>query len=91
MNTSLIPYRNVTAGLGRTQRLVLQLLACDDKSVRTLVSDGFGLSESSVRGALRSLGLRGLVDRSFSYDVLVYHLTRKGSEVADALGEVDED
>lgn len=78
-------------GLGRTQVLVLQLLALSDKSVRTLASDGFGLSESSVRGALERLGRRGLVDRKFSHDVLEYHLTRQGAEVEQTLSGLDDE
>lgn len=78
-------------GLGRTQVLVLRLLGEDAKSVRTLSNDGFGLSAGAVRGALDRLGRRGLVDRRFSYDELVYLLTKEGAEVEKALNEDEGD
>lgn len=78
-------------GLGRTQVTVLRLLAMDAKSVRTLAYDGFGLSESSARSALDRLGRRGLVDRRFNRDDLVYFLTSDGAEVERSLLALDDD
>jgi DNA-binding HxlR family transcriptional regulator len=71
--------------------LVLQLLANGPKSVRTIASDGFGISESSARSTLERLGRRGLVDRKYSYRELEYHLTSEGAEVEQTLSGLDED
>jgi ATP-dependent DNA ligase len=83
--------REPSKGLGRTQVLVLQLLANGPKSVRTIASDGFGISESSARSTLERLGRRGLVDRKYSYRELEYHLTSEGAEVEQTLSGLDED
>jgi predicted ArsR family transcriptional regulator len=79
------------APLGRTQQLVLHLLADNSKSVRTLAYDWPGLTENSVRSALERLGMRGLVDLADRHGERgrVYRLTAKGVEVENALIEPD--
>lgn len=71
------------AGLGRTQIEVLHLLALRPMSVRNLEMEG--MSASNARSTLKRLGLRGLVDRKFEYNILVYHLTEQGAEVEQSL------
>lgn len=79
------------AGLGRTQRLVLQLLASGDgpKSARHLEYDWPGLTESAARSALDRLGMRGLVDMAGwdRRDGRTYCLTERGSQVERELNE----
>lgn len=72
--------------LGRTQRLVLQLLAQRPKPVRVLAFDWPGLTEAAVRGALDRLATRGLVDRvSYHRGEYTYGLTQRGREVEAAV------
>ena len=85
---------NRAVRLGRTQKLVLQLLANGPKAVRVLAFDWPGLTEGQVRGALDRLASRGLVDRvGYRQRAYIYGLTAKGREVeAQVTGlEGDED
>lgn len=78
-------------GLGRTQVLVLQLLANGPKKVRDIGRDGFGISDSSARSTLNRLGLRGLVDRKYSYGQMEYFLTAEGVEVEKRVTGIEDD
>jgi DNA-binding HxlR family transcriptional regulator len=64
--------------LGRTQVLVMHLLADRPKNIRTLANDWPGLTESMVSGALDRLAHRGYVDRRAPYGFYEWHLTDKG-------------
>lgn len=74
-------------GLGRTQVLVLRLLASGPKSVRTLSYDWPDLTESAARSAVNRLGDRGLVDMAGwdRNDGRTFCLTARGREVEAAL------
>lgn len=76
-------------GLGRTQKLIIVLLALDDRTVRRITTDGFGIAESTARQTLKSLGHRSIVDRRYSHGELVYYLTDTGWDVAHALEDED--
>jgi DNA-binding HxlR family transcriptional regulator len=81
--------RDRTAGLGRTQILVLRLLADNAKSARHLSYDWPGLTESAARSAVSRLADRGLVDMA-GWDVRdgrTYCLTARGAEVERGLNE----
>ena len=84
-------------GLGRTQRLVLRLLALDTKSVRNLSYDWPTLTESAAYGAVMRLADRGLVDMAgWEHEGgRTYCLTAKGREVEASLNrdefDLDED
>lgn len=73
--------------LGRTQKLVLSLLAGHSKSIRTLAADWPGLTESSVRSSLTRLARRALVDVAGfdDYERRTYCLTSRGAEVEASL------
>lgn len=73
--------------LGRTQMLVLRLLAGGAKSAQTLGHDWPGLTASSARSAVMRLGMRGLVDMAGwnDYNQRTYRLTEKGAEVERSL------
>ena len=78
--------------LGRTQILVLRLLASHDQppTVRRLAEDWPGLTESAVRGALERLGDRRLVDVVGFDDVArTWKLTARGIEIECALNQED--
>lgn len=81
------------APLGRTQKLVLHLLALQPKSIRTLAYDWPGLTESAARSAVERLGLRGLVDVTGRHGEAgrVFTLTAKGAAVERDLIDLDED
>lgn len=67
--------------LGRTQVLVLRLLAAGEhpKSAAKLAYDWPGLTESAARSALGRLGDRGLVDAAgFDGEARTFSLTEKG-------------
>lgn len=55
-------HRDRSKNLGRTQILVLHLLADGPKTVRTLGYDWPGLTDSAARSAVNRLGDRSLVD-----------------------------
>lgn len=82
-------------GLGRTQRLVLSILASQGPcSARELEYHWPTLTESSAGSALRRLGDRGLVDAAgWNYsNQRTYGLTEQGYEVEAGLNtEYDED
>lgn len=78
-------------GLGRTQITILQLLANGPKKVRDIERDGFGISAATARSTLTRLGMRGLVDRKFSYRELEYFLTDEGAEVEKHLTGIEDD
>lgn len=81
-------------GLGRTQKLVLRLLADGSKSARHLAYDWPSLTESAARSAVHRLGERSLVDVAGwdSRDGRTYCLTDRGREVEQALNtDGDED
>lgn len=83
--------RDPAAGLGRTQKLVLHLLAREAKLVRTLAMDWPGLTEASVRTALTGLEQRGLVNRpTYHRGAYKFGLTDRGREVEAALVGDDE-
>ena len=85
--------RDPSRGLGRTQRLVLHLLADRPKSVRTLLLDWWPrMPESSIRSALYSLGRRSLVDAAGwePNGGRTYALTDKGREVERELVATEE-
>jgi DNA-binding HxlR family transcriptional regulator len=75
------------AGLGRTQKLVLRLLASGSKSARHLAYDWPGLTESAAHSAVRRLGDRGLVDVAGwdNRDGRTYCLTERGAAVERSL------
>jgi DNA-binding HxlR family transcriptional regulator len=75
--------------LGRTQVLVLHLLAGSVKSIDRLAMDWPGLTESSVRGAIGRLYERGLVDVAHynAYNARVFMLTERGRAVELGLCE----
>lgn len=85
--------RDRGVGLGRTQILVLHLLAQDAKSIRTLGYDWPGLTESAARSAVNRLGDRRLVDAvgRDDYDHRTYGLTDRGREVEAALVDASDD
>ena len=64
--------------LGRTQVLVMHLLALGPKTVRRLSHDWPGLSEAMVSGALARLADRGYVDRRAPHGFYQWHLTDRG-------------
>jgi DNA-binding PadR family transcriptional regulator len=71
--------------LGRTQVLVLRLLASSDsgeKDCRELEYDWPSLTESAAYGAIQRLGNRGLVDvAGWKENRRTYKLTDRGREV----------
>jgi hypothetical protein len=77
-------------GLGRTQKLVLQLLAsAGSSSARDLEYHWPSLTEASARTAITGLARRGLVDAS-GWNVRggrTYCLTERGASVERALNE----
>jgi DNA-binding HxlR family transcriptional regulator len=83
--------------LGRTQVLVMHLLALEPKTVRTLSNDWPGLTEAIVSGALSRLADRGYVDRRAPHGFYQRHLTDRGVAAEremvreKALAGVDED
>jgi len=80
--------------LGRTQKLVLRLLACHVRppTVRDLAMDWPGLTESAVRGAIGRLESRRLVDvAGYDGEARTYTLTGRGALVERALNLDDED
>jgi DNA-binding PadR family transcriptional regulator len=88
--------RNPAANLGRTQKLVLRLLADRPKSIQHLGYDWPGLTESAAYSAVMRLADRGLVDVAGwdDYDRRTYRLTEKGAEVEAGLNvsvETDEE
>lgn len=87
--------RRTRRPLGRTQVLVLRLLANHRQapSARDLAYDWPGLTESAVHGALNRLGDRGLVDLAgFDGRARTYKLTPRGIEAElELLGDGDED
>lgn len=82
-------------GLGRSQKLVLNLLAINaEQTVRDLARNWPTLTESSARSAVNRLGDRGLVDFagwSPYRDARTFSLTDRGRAVADTLVPPDED
>lgn len=77
------------AGIGRSQKLVLHLLALGsgEKSVRQLSYDWPDLTESAARGAVMRLGDRSLVDvAGWEDNRRTYKLTERGWEV---VGEIE--
>lgn len=84
--------RRRNSPLGRTQQLVLHLLADRPKSIRTLAYDWPGLTESCVRSAVDRLAMRGLVDLADRQGERgrMFTLTAKGAEIERGL-IVDED
>lgn len=91
--TQTQPEQSDSVRLGRTQILVLRLLASGGaKSVRHLAYDWPGLSESAARGAVMRLGDRSLVDvAGWDGESRTYTLTERGREVELALGGDAED
>lgn len=77
--------------LGRTQQLVLHLLASGGKTVETLAYDWPTLTESSVGNALGRLARRGLVDRQNPHGAYEWYLTDKGRAVEAELVGADDD
>lgn len=85
-------YRGIR-NLGRTQRLVLHLLADGPKSAQQLGYDWPGITEASARGALDRLLDRGLVDSAGldQYGRLrTYGLTERGRTIEGLLLREDE-
>lgn len=78
--------------LGRTQVLVLRLLADGPKSAQTLGYDWPGLTESSARSAVMRLARRGFTDMAGwnAYNQRTYCLTEKGAEVERSLNHDEE-
>ncbi len=76
--------------LGRTQQIVMHLLAGNAKSVRRLVHDWPGLTESGVNAAINSLGRRGLVDLADRNHERgrVYRLTDEGADLEKRLAGI---
>lgn len=85
--------RGDDANLGRTQILVLRLLASGSKSVRHLAYDWPGLTESAARGAVMRLADRALVDVAGwdDYNGRTYFLTERGRAVEAALSVIEND
>jgi len=88
------------SGLGRTQRLVLRLLAAGEgystqgaKSARNLSYDWPGLTESAAYSAVMRLADRGLVDAAgWEHDGgRTYKLTAKGRGVEAELNRDEYD
>lgn len=80
--------------LGRTQRLVLSLLASGPKTCAHLAYDWPGLTESAARGAVLRLADRHLVDAAgWKPDGgRIYKLTERGRAVeAELVGIEDEE
>lgn len=77
--------------LGRTQKMVLHILAArGDCTVADIEMQGFGLAASSIRGALHTLGMRGLVDatgfdESHRSRARTFGLTDAGAKAEEAL------
>ncbi len=86
--------RDRTKRLGRTQGLVLQLLALRDRppTIRDLATDWPGLTEASVRSAVNRLGDRGLVDvagfDAIATNARTYTLTADGRRAEMALTDL---
>lgn len=85
-----------TVRLGRTQKLVLRLLASGSgpKSARYLAYDFPALTESAAQSAILRLGLRGLVDVAgweSDSNRRTYKLTEEGREIERSLNVSDED
>jgi DNA-binding HxlR family transcriptional regulator len=80
---------NSSKGLGRTQILVLNLLAAGGpKSARDLERDWPSMTPDKAYSALASLGNRGLVDAAgFDGRARTYCLTAKGAAVERKLLE----
>lgn len=80
--------RDPSKGLGRTQRLVLHLLAFGAKSTRTLAYDmPLWFTPTAMYGAVMRLANRGLVDFA-GWDESqdrTYCLTERGAAVERAL------
>jgi hypothetical protein len=72
--------------LGRTQVLVLRLLAGGEKDCRHLEYDWPGLTESAARSAIGRLGDRGLVDvAGWKEGRRTFCLTSRGRQIEAAL------
>jgi DNA-binding PadR family transcriptional regulator len=79
---------NPMKNLGRTQKLVLLLLAEEAKDCRRLAYDWPNLSESAAYSAVQRLAERGLVDMAgWKENRRTYCLTRRGQEVEQTLLE----
>jgi ATP-dependent DNA ligase/DNA-binding HxlR family transcriptional regulator len=78
-------------GLGRTQKVILQLLANGPKTVRNIEDDGFGISAATARSTLSRLGMRGLVDRKYRYGEHEYFLTGEGVEVEKVVTGIEDE
>lgn len=79
-------------GLGRTQVLVLQLLANGAKTCRTLGYDWPSLTEESARSTVDRLGGRGLVDAvrfEPGSGAREFGLTELGEGVERAVSQLD--
>ncbi len=79
--------------VGRTQRLVLALLANGPKSVRHLAYDHPALTESAARSAVMRLAVRGLADVAGwdDYNARTYKLTDNGHELERTLNHEPSD
>ena len=62
------------------QRLVLNLLANGERSIKDIEMDGFGISYNSAYKTLQQLWKRALIERTYRQDKLVWYLTRAGQE-----------
>lgn len=84
-------WRSDSRYLGRTQILVLRLLATGDyarKSCRALANDWPNLSESAARGAVNRLYERKLVEPvGWNDRCRIYELTQRGRAVERELAE----
>jgi len=78
---------------GRTQQIVMHLLAGGSKPISRIVHDWPGLTESSVRSAIDSLSRRGLVDLADRHHERgrVFQLTPKGAEAEKTLAGITDD
>lgn len=78
--------------LGRTQKLVLHLLAESSKSAQHLCHDWPGLTTGGARAAVNRLAMRGLVDATgWDENQRKYGLTDEGLAVERSLIEEWED
>lgn len=80
--------------LGRTQKLVLALLAEQSKSAQRLAYDHPALTESSARSAVMRLAQRGLADMAGwdDSDRRTYCLTDKGRALERSLNiDIEDD
>lgn len=78
--------------LGFTQRAILTSLSNEDRSVGTLSMDWPWISESGARSALNRLYKRGLVEPArWSGREREWSITRRGTELLDQLGAVEDE